>query len=409
MKNVIASFLTCLCLLMVISVYGQTTRTVTSNLDDGSPGTLREVIKASVSGDTIRFDNSLANQTIKLDSFSGHFRCGKKSLTIKGVISGSDTLTIDADHRSRIFSFFYGGDVTIENLRLINGNSQDKGGAISYIGNGTFTLKNNTISGNKAYLGGGAVYASSTSSIMIMNNTISGNTAYSSDTGSSGGGILVISPSSIVIMNNTVIGNTVSAYKYAAGGGIHAFSFSKSPSSVRLTNNTICGNTSTSSADSAVGGGAHAYSSTSLSVVNNTITGNKAGEGGGLQIGGGSRTIAELSGNIFSENTNDEINKGSDVSDWTSGGYNVFSDTPSQAIETDHINVNSKLLNLGPLQDNGGITMTRVPQKGSIAIDAGNPSDRSDAQNSTIIGVRDIGAAESLKRSSSSGRGKLGY
>jgi hypothetical protein len=38
--------------------------TVTSNLDDGSSGTLRAVIDAASPGDTIDFDPSLAGQTI---------------------------------------------------------------------------------------------------------------------------------------------------------------------------------------------------------------------------------------------------------------------------------------------------------------------------------------------------------
>ncbi|MBL4667826.1 MAG: T9SS type A sorting domain-containing protein, partial [Flavobacteriales bacterium] len=77
-------------------------------------------------------------------------------------------------------------------------------------------------------------------------------------------------------------------------------------------------------------------------------------------------------------------------------GYNVFSDaTVLGSIITDQLNVDSMMLNLGSLQNNGGLTFTLIPGVGSVAVDMGSPSDFSDAQNNSITGIRDVGAAES--------------
>jgi len=57
--------------------------------------------------------------------------------------------------------------------------------------------------------------------------------------------------------------------------------------------------------------------------------------------------------------------------DIVSNGYNVESpgDTCNFGQPTDQVNVTAEQLNLGPLQDNGGPTMTHAPLAGSVAID----------------------------------------
>ena len=54
-----------------------------------------------------------------------------------------------------------------------------------------------------------------------------------------------------------------------------------------------------------------------------------------------------------------------------SGGYNIESpgNTCGFDQEGDQVNVSVMELNLGPLQDNGGPTMTHAPEAGSEAID----------------------------------------
>ncbi len=78
-------------------------------------------------------------------------------------------------------------------------------------------------------------------------------------------------------------------------------------------------------------------------------------------------------------------------------GYNIFSDDIIEgSIITDYMGVNSAALSLGELQLNGGFTPTLLPNTNSLAINAGNPSDITAAQNGPIVGVRDVGSAEQL-------------
>jgi len=70
--------------------------TVTSNADQGS-GSLREAVYNAQSGDTIKFDSSLSNQTITLSS--GLWL--NKSLTFDG--GDASDLTISGGNKTNIY------------------------------------------------------------------------------------------------------------------------------------------------------------------------------------------------------------------------------------------------------------------------------------------------------------------
>src|SRR5689334_17664188 len=70
---------------------------VTSAADDDSPGTLRSVIAASASGDTISFNESLIGQTITLTA--GQLVIDK-NLIINGP--GAAELALNGNHASRV-------------------------------------------------------------------------------------------------------------------------------------------------------------------------------------------------------------------------------------------------------------------------------------------------------------------
>lgn len=76
------------------------------------------------------------------------------------------------------------------------------------------------------------------------------------------------------------------------------------------------------------------------------------------------------------------------------GCHSIFSNAPVGADATDSVNVLSSALKLGPLAYNGGSTQTMAPLKGSIAINSGDPTDKTNAQNGAILRNRDRGAAE---------------
>ncbi len=81
-------------------------------------------------------------------------------------------------------------------------------------------------------------------------------------------------------------------------------------------------------------------------------------------------------------------------SPWVNSGYNIYSNNPLYKVGTDLLNVSITNLDLESLHNNGGTTPTMIPSATSPALNAGDPTDFSDAQNSPIYGVRDIGAAE---------------
>ncbi len=213
------------------------------------------------------------------------------------------------------------GDLTILNS-AISGNSAGQdyvGGGINGIG--TFkqpsftTVINSTISGNSA--GGGGGIAGGTGGLIIVNSTISGNSA-----GDSGGGIAGY----VAIMNSTISGNSAGD----RGGGIFG--------SADIRNSTVSGNSAVS------GGGIYNTGEFSTLISNTILNAGASGE------------------NIF--------NNGGTV---TSHGYNISSDNGGGYLNGPGDQINTDPL-LGPLQNNGGPTLTHAPLTGSPAIDAGDPN-----------------------------------
>src|SRR5262249_24642925 len=154
------------------------TLAVTSYLDNGSAGTLRSVIAAASSGDTINFAPGLAGRTITL----GSELAITKSLDIEGL--GANQLTISGNNHSRVFDITgYVATVTLAGLTISDGLDESiggfNGGGIKNVG--TLTVNSCTLSGNVAHSSpfnstdGGAIFNSG--NLTINNSTISGNKA----------------------------------------------------------------------------------------------------------------------------------------------------------------------------------------------------------------------------------------
>ena len=105
-------------------------------------------------------------------------------------------------------------------------------------------------------------------------------------------------------------------------------------------------------------------------------------------------TNINLKSSIFHSNGTKQF-KSNNTNTIISQGNNVFSDSIlSGTIASDQLNIDSISLKLDTLKNNGGNTKTMIPLTGSVAIDLGNSSDVSDAQNRPIKGRRDVGSAE---------------
>jgi hypothetical protein len=227
----------------------------------------------------------------------------------------------------------------------------------------------------------------------IADCILSGNSA----SNGGGGGAISNDGGALVIQNATISGNS----GVFAGGGIYNFY-----GAATVTNSTISGNVITGG----TGGGIYNVGDTSrgrgrLTITSSTISGNSAsdsnsglGGGGGINTGGSSATIeaSTISGNtgqfraggvngsFISKNTIIALNtapSGPDVyGTLTSENFNLIGNNSGVTIMSaqfaDQIGTPASPIDplLGPLQDNGGPTLTRALLSGSPAIDKGDSS-----------------------------------
>jgi hypothetical protein len=182
----------------------------------------------------------------------------------------------------------------------------------------------------------------------IINTTISGNSAPGFGGGIEGGYW------GVTIINSTISGNSAGD---SAGGVSGTF--------VGIMNSTISGNSA-----GKIGGG---IATSGAELTNSTISGNSAASAGGIYYAQGQYpTTSEISNTIFNAGALGEniVNNGATV---ISHGYNLSSDDGGGVLNGPGDQINTDPL-LGPLEDNGGPTLTHLPLTGSPAIDAGHPS-----------------------------------
>lgn len=190
-------------------------------------------------------------------------------------------------------------------------------------------------------------------------------------TGPGGAGAIQLRGATLILENCT-ISNSVATVNDA--GGVYIWD----NATLNMTNTTVTGNFA------AIHAGAILVESGVANITNSTITNNNTGPGFQNLTGGIRNTgIVNLRNTIVASN-----NPGGSLPNldgtFNSLGYNIIGDlgdnlplnptiipAPGTA---DQINVNDALVNLGPLQNNGGPTPTRALQAGSIAIDKGHSS-----------------------------------
>ncbi len=218
------------------------------------------------------------------------------------------------------------GTLTVARTRIIGNIDPGGPGGLLSTGVGTTThVTDSTISGNSSSGFGGGLFVGS-GTLTMSNSTIANNTALG------GGGIFGVS-AALTLSNVTVTGNTATA-PAGVGGGIAVAS-----GSLTLTNGTVTGNTA--SGGGSIGGGLYNTGAT-VTVRNTIVAGNTASTGADC---GGPTAITSAGHNI-------------------DGGNTCALSQPGDQSNTDPM--------LGPLQNNGGPTLTRAALGGSPAIDAGD-------------------------------------
>jgi hypothetical protein len=223
------------------------------------------------------------------------------------------------------------GTLTIRDC-VITGHQSERGPP--WRGGGVFnagdmTIINSTVSKNWHDDGeGGGIYNACDATLRLVNSTVSKNTAGGDGTGEYGGGIY--NAGELTIINSTVSENLTgdgTGFGETFGGGIANAGW------MSLTNSTVFGNSADSASAISMGAISCADPYDPYAEIANTLIDGDCG-----YIGDGSNLT------------------------WISNGYNIESpgDTCGFDQATDQLDVTAAELNLGPLQNNGGLTETHA-------------------------------------------------
>jgi hypothetical protein len=360
--------------------------TIVTSCDDAGPGTLREAYFNAVDGAVIDL-TQLSCSTISLTTGALTNSPSATDIFIQGP--GKYELTINGNNNGRVFVHNGSGTLTLYAMTITGGSySGSYGGGCIYSYGSVFLEAANMSECSVSSFGtdhayGGAIYARDKAFLLVAK--VTGSSAHAASANSAGGAVWAYNAR---VYLSTLSGNTVSGdgSHYARGGGLFSrddakidsstldgnsaesggaiFLFGGATEPMRITNSTISGNHA-----SGAGGGVFAKYRP-LEVDNSTITGNTAvfDFGAGLYL----YTDTDLQSTIVAGNTSQDglqaSDVGGDVSISITGANNLIVaatlPVPADTIVADPM--------LGPLQDNGGWTMTHALLSGSPAIDHGN-------------------------------------
>ena len=323
-----------------------------------------------------------------------------KEITVDTKILGFNLgVTISGNNNHRIFSVTNAAKLEIEQLALANGSSNS--GAAIFNANGIVSLFEVTLTGNVAQNAGGAIANQSDGSVFIFGGTFETNKALKN-----GGAIQ--SSGRLSARNVMFIANSVNEdSKRSPSGGLFTGSRLKTESFGGAISNS--GHTdifaSTFWRNSGTNGGAIDNSGT-MDIVNSTFSGNSAVRGGAIYDSGRHlkisfttmlQNLVNLDGagiwtsgdlvNVKNSLIAESMSrlKGESVSDcffragadWNALGTNFYTrDNEFSSISLGACpgfkKVNSALLDMGPLADNGGPTMTHFPSPVGLAVHLGS-------------------------------------
>ena len=263
------------------------------------------------------------------------------------ILDGEGNLTVDGDGNEahRVFQVLEGVTAGLDGFTVTGGvvtTLAESGGGIW--NSGMLTLTNSTVSENTSKrFGGGISNTGTLTTLTLTNSTVSGNTA------NSGGG-LYNETGTLAVTNSTVSGNTQegSCAVICGGGGIW------NSGMLTLTNSTVSGNTRVGIFNFGIGSMA--------TVVSSTVSGNT-----GDNIVNGAGAVLTFTNSMVAG----ECASFDSTAIAITAGYNIESpgDTCGFDQGTDLVNITEGQLDLEPLADNGGPTMTHALGPGSVAVD----------------------------------------
>ena len=179
---------------------------VVSNINDTGIGSLRWTLSWTTGGETIRFDPSLAGQTIALDSALSI----KKPVTIEAPTGAG--ITIDARGTGQALTAGTSGTVTLRNLTITGASYRYSLGAAIY-SNANVVLENVVVHGNT---GDAGTVLYSNANLTLINSTVSGNTSTYASTSSWG----AVMGDTVTLVNSTVAYNPYGGVGASLTGGL---------------------------------------------------------------------------------------------------------------------------------------------------------------------------------------------
>lgn len=334
------------------------------------------------SGGTLLVDNSTSFTNNQATGTSGS---GGALFSTEGEVTILDAVfEINAANRAGGAIELIDGALTISETLFyqndVNGSAgtpaPGNGGAIHITGIAATDILASEFIDNVAAAEGGALWNQTGSTMNVIMSRLAGNSVSGMAEGN-GGGAIYVNGGDFNLESSTVNQNNSSS----RGGAIVSDS-----GITTIMRSTISGNT-------ALGNGGAIFTNAETNINAVTIAMNNSdAEGGGIF----GNAITTLKNTIVAQNT--AVN-GNDVA-----GLNVMSNDYN-LIGTDDLNVFSEMTNdieeqdamLGPLQSNGGATETHELLTGSLAYNAGDPTDLFSDQIAQDVfdGIRDIGAFES--------------
>ncbi len=314
------------------------------------------------SGGGIGNGNFLATVTITNCTFSGNYAGDGGGVSILGTltVTGStftSNVATSGGGGGLQFNGYGGAPLLLKDSTFTDNASNNNSGGGLYLSAGSLALtnvvvKNNHATGANADAGG--IYARAP--MTLTTSTIAGN-----DTDGHAGGLRAD-------YTVTIVGSTISGNKSTKnGGGIWG--------PLVATSSTISDN------EAGKEGGGIYVDNSDVTLNNVTIAGNiaHAGAGGGLFVhySAGNIQLANtiLAGNLNTTSAASDCSR--DGNSVKSLGYNfIGADACTMTgVTGDQIGTSQKPLDaqLGPLADNGGTTLTQMPNPGSPVLDAANP------------------------------------
>ncbi|MGB5811054.1 MAG: choice-of-anchor Q domain-containing protein [Polyangiales bacterium] len=347
-----------------------------SSLANAGPGTLRELLAVAPAGSTICVESGVVG-TIEISTEAINV---STSLTLVGP--GAEQLRVSGGDALPILVVEVSGDLTLRGVTLTNA----LGTAIR--NDGTLTLTDSVVKDSTAAGTGRGACVTSAGALSVSRVTFRGCSAFNAG--------------AIDIVGGSATFEAVTFSENSTTGNSGAAMVANASAVVAVTNSTFSGNFTTGT--NRVGGAVAAFGGPaegSLTLRHNTFFDNTAtGEGGGLYMS--SDTVVRLESNIFAGNTATAgpgiFRSASAVT--TSLGYNLLEDGADSGLAdgVDNDIVGSSAM-LGPLTDNGGSTLTHLPDPMSPAHDVIPPEscsvdlDQRDASRPVGEGC-DIGSVE---------------